>query len=660
MRASVHVCIASDIEAFHCMLTAKLLLPCVLVHFVYVLCVYPYVCMFARILAQQTEDGLLKVLGVVTGSDLMVGDVLLDINGEPVRGHPKEAVAAKLQGRAGTHVIVHVLREGCQAPISLKLVRHFKARRSATRAPRSGPHTPSNGSTGSGGSGSSPRSPGAARAGYDFPPSGSMLRYGTPHGAPPSAWPPLSPHSGAGRVSPPLSGGRSNGFGGGMGRAASPLTLAVQPGVTAAGSGSSMNMSQASFDPERSMVSNSSLERTVSPPPRLDQGSFVRGNQLAQASFASNASYDPERLAFNAISSQSSYDPERGLITAQTSYDPERSSMTSNTSYDPERQSVYSKSNNPEKSFDPERSHHSFASEASFDPERSTWGGAGISATNSMKVAEAEFSIDPEASMLSLPSPRGGSPSSSVSSDFKRSGKHLDHIAAMLRQAIKGDTPEGSLGQQSMDSDKEDDSRVCSTVMSFDPERGSGGSSREKSFGVSEKSFDPEASQMMSKLSVKSFDPEASANGLLAGPSYDPSVDFHGRGGVRSEASEEVDPEREAPSMSRERSFDPDLEPFPEKEHLPVHTGAAQMRTQRAAMPVSQQEVPAGYVQVSPPVGKARASICASLSLEGGKFLITNVWDDAQSLASIGDQVVKVDGLHLVEALKSQLNSDFM
>ena len=36
--------------------------------------------------AQQTDDGLLKVLGVVTGSDLMVGDVLLDINGEPVKG----------------------------------------------------------------------------------------------------------------------------------------------------------------------------------------------------------------------------------------------------------------------------------------------------------------------------------------------------------------------------------------------------------------------------------------------------------------------------------------------------------------------------------------------------------------------------------------------
>jgi hypothetical protein len=35
---------------------------------------------------QQTEDGLLKVLGVVTGSDLMVGDVLLDINNEPVKG----------------------------------------------------------------------------------------------------------------------------------------------------------------------------------------------------------------------------------------------------------------------------------------------------------------------------------------------------------------------------------------------------------------------------------------------------------------------------------------------------------------------------------------------------------------------------------------------
>ena len=89
------------------------------------------------------------MLGVVTGSDLMVGDVLLTVNGEPVKGQSKEAVAAKLQGRAGSHVVVHVLRVGEAAPISLRLVRHFKARRSATRAPRSGPRTPSGGSSGS-------------------------------------------------------------------------------------------------------------------------------------------------------------------------------------------------------------------------------------------------------------------------------------------------------------------------------------------------------------------------------------------------------------------------------------------------------------------------------------------------------------------------------
>ena len=40
---------------------------------------------------QYTEDGLPKVLGVMTGSDLIVGDVLLNINGESVRGHAKEA-----------------------------------------------------------------------------------------------------------------------------------------------------------------------------------------------------------------------------------------------------------------------------------------------------------------------------------------------------------------------------------------------------------------------------------------------------------------------------------------------------------------------------------------------------------------------------------------
>ena len=47
--------------------------------------------LFACMPAQQTEDGLLKVLGVVTGSDLMVGDILLDINGESVKGSCKNS-----------------------------------------------------------------------------------------------------------------------------------------------------------------------------------------------------------------------------------------------------------------------------------------------------------------------------------------------------------------------------------------------------------------------------------------------------------------------------------------------------------------------------------------------------------------------------------------
>jgi len=51
-------------------------------------------------LAQQTDDGLLKVLGVVTGSDLMVGDVLLDINGEPVKGDCRPQRGRR--GRAGS------------------------------------------------------------------------------------------------------------------------------------------------------------------------------------------------------------------------------------------------------------------------------------------------------------------------------------------------------------------------------------------------------------------------------------------------------------------------------------------------------------------------------------------------------------------------------
>ena len=112
---------------------------------------------------------------------------------------------------------------------------------------------------------------------------------------------------------------------------------------------------------------------------------------------------------------------------------------------------------------------------------------------------------------------------SSPSTDFKRSGQDLDHIAAMLRQAIKGERsgdrnsfasehpydPERripSLGtrftcftgtkvqiltQKVIDGDEED-SRVCSTVISFDPERGSGSSGPSHS---SSREFDPEAAR---------------------------------------------------------------------------------------------------------------------------------------------------------------------
>jgi len=397
-------------------------------------------------------------------------------------------------------------------------------------------------------------------------------------------------------------------------------------------------------------------------PAHLKQASFASNQSFDPESYQRSSlsdqrsSFDPERLSFpTALSSQASYDPERDLVTAQTSYDPERSSMTSNTSYDPERQSVYAKSSNPEKSFDPERSQHSFASEASFDPERSVWGAGSSSATNSFKAAGAEPSIDPEASMQSLPSPRGGDVSS-VSSDFKRSGKHLDHIAAMLRQAIKGDAPE-SLTQQSIDGDEVEGSRVCSTVMSFDPERGSsgasGGSSREKSFGVSEKSFDPEASQAMSgKMSEKSFDPEASNLGLLAGPSYDPSTDFAPRRAAGSVLSaDEFDPERlgRQSSVGNEKSFDPETEALPTTANAALVRGPTPMRALRAAAPAPATGTAEEFAQLSPPGGQGRtgASICAVLSEEGGKFLIRKIWDDAQSVARIGDEVVKVNGLDL-------------
>ena len=422
-----------------------------------------------------------------------------------------------------------------------------------------------------------------------------------------------------------------------------------------------------SYDPERSVLLEKSSRAGTSPQPQLSQPSFASNKSFDPEAYhrspssMSDRSFDPERLSLpTALSSQASYDPERDLVTAQASYDPERSSMTSNTSYDPERQSIYSKSNNPEKSFDPERSHHSFASEASFDPERSTWGAAGSSSAAAFKTAEPEASIDPEASTLSLPSPRGPD-ASTLSSDFKRSGKHLDHIAAILRQAIKGDAPE-SLEQHSIDGDNVEGSRVCSTVYSFDPERGSSGeagdSSREKSFGASEKSFDPESSQAMlsNKMSEKSFDPEASHLGLLSGPSYDPSADFAARhGSARNgsqQSADEFDPERaqRVASMRSEASFDPDNDPNPGHD---VQKVTSQVEGTRALRVAPARGMLGDAAQVSPPGGKLRvahpsgASICAALSMEGGKFLIRSVWDDAQTVARIGDEIVKVDGLNL-------------
>ncbi len=384
-----------------------------------------------------------------------------------------------------------------------------------------------------------------------------------------------------------------------------------------------------SYDAERSSMSDRS--GTPSAPAHLKQGSSasLQGSFASKQSFdpesyqrssttMSDRSFDPERLSYpTAVSSQASYDPERDLVTAQTSYDPERSSLASNTSYDPERQSVYAKSNNPEKSFDPEqlRQQYSFASEASFDPERSVWGA-----------------------------------SSSSVSDFKRSGKHLDHISAMLRREIaKGEAPE-QLTQQSIDGDEVEGSRVCSTVMSFDPERGHSGassSSREKSF-VSEKSFDPEASQVMSsKMSEKSYDPEASSLDLLAGPSYDPSTDFTPRHAASSELSaDEFDPERLSrhPSISGEKSFDPETQA-----NAALVRSATPIRAQRAPPAAAGTAKELVKLTNSPPGGQWRpgASICAVLSEEGGRFLVRRIWDDAQLVARIGDEVVKINGLDL-------------
>ena len=477
----------------------------------------------------------------------------------------------------------------------------------------------------------------------------------------------LGAHQKASLAAPIMQGGEGNGVTADL---ASPSPLA---------SGASFDPSQASYDPEQSMASNDSARSATLRVQPLNQHSYASNKSFDPESMSmSDKSFDPERLSFpTAVSSQVSYDPDRDLVTAQTSYDPERSSMASNTSYDPERQSIYSKSNNPERSFDPERSRHSFASEASFDPERSTWGTEAHGEAGASKRADAEFSIDPEASMWSVADEaHGNGPASSISTDFKRSGMHLEHIQEMLRQAIKGEAPAAALAQRSIDGDDDQTSRVCSTVMSFDPERASGSSgasrgsagstNRERSFGVSEKSFDPEASQVMSgRMSEKSFDPEASQHGLMAGASYDPSIDLVGRD-TRSQASAtEFDPEQ-LPSFSREQSLDPENaaqnaedgalrrakvqgSASKNSKHQFIQAQMAPLQAQRAATPHAARSPPPGTAQASPPGGKGGqgATICATLSAEGGRFFIRNAWDDAQVAMRIGDEVVKVDGLIL-------------
>ena len=51
-------------------------------------------------LEQRMEDGLLKVLGVVNGSELRVGDVLIRINGQPVKGRSTEEATSMYGGQA--------------------------------------------------------------------------------------------------------------------------------------------------------------------------------------------------------------------------------------------------------------------------------------------------------------------------------------------------------------------------------------------------------------------------------------------------------------------------------------------------------------------------------------------------------------------------------
>ncbi|WP_148291352.1 S41 family peptidase [Spiribacter curvatus] len=75
-----------------------------------------------------TEDGLIKVIAPIDGTpaedaDIRPGDLIMRIDGQPVKGLDLQAAVERMRGETGTSVTLGILRDGADGPIEVTLER---------------------------------------------------------------------------------------------------------------------------------------------------------------------------------------------------------------------------------------------------------------------------------------------------------------------------------------------------------------------------------------------------------------------------------------------------------------------------------------------------------------------------------------------------------
>eukprot|EP00960_Hanusia_phi_P002922 86731-Hanusia_phi.AAC.1 len=252
---------------------------------------------------------------------------------------------------------------------------------------------------------------------------------------------------------------------------------------------------------------------------------------LSERSRNTQASFDPETLHFDdksIMSADRSFDPENILYSASGRVEGYRASagrkvqvlgsrisFASSKSYDPEVD--FGSRDSKNLSFDPER--FSFASENSFDPERSTWEGRNVQGVPSQISLDPEMDAEygeeeegeeegdlggknasgragenpyPVQARVQGTTEEEGSGGGGGSRADGRRGQDISHLSALLRSALQGmrsaDPLDDGAGEErgagackeepsrhsvaSFDPEGQADrSKICSTVLSFDPER---------------------------------------------------------------------------------------------------------------------------------------------------------------------------------------------